>query len=201
MRQQINLYQESLIDRKPPLHGGLCAAIVGACVVLILASAFYLSWLEGQRKEQLVALEQSRTQLEADLQALKLQFPPRQKNPEVERELNRLQAELAGRQTLLTYFDQLAPGRTDGFSPVVEGLARYPYPGVWLTGIWLDRDEQRVRLAGSATRAELVPAFLKHLGVKKVLAGQTFARLTLSRLKETANRVDFRLESEYGEAN
>lgn len=201
MRQQINLFQDVLVERKPPLNAVVCLGIFVLSLLLVLASSLFINWLSGQEEAQLARLQETRTQLAADLQTLKLQYPPRQKDPLVARELERLQKEHSGRQTLLAYLDQVKPGRTDGFSSLVEGLARYPLRGVWLTDINFDRKVQKVQLAGSATHAELVPAYLKHLGDKQVLAGQTFARLNLARIKESGNQVNFSLVSEYGETN
>lgn len=199
MRQQINLYQDVLIERKPPLRAALCAVIVVACLVLLVVVSLLFNRQQQVREAQLAQKRQVRTQLETELQHLKTQNPPRQNDPRVAQELARLQAAQRGRQALIRYFNQSVPDRADGFYAVMQGLARYPFDGVWLTGISLNRNARHVQLSGSATQAERIPAYLKHLGEKQILKGQTFARLNLSRIEKNAQRVDFQLVSDYGE--
>jgi len=199
MRQQINLYQDILVAKKQPLRAAFCVALVALSLALLVAVSLFLNQQQRQRAAQLVQKQQVRAQLDADLQLLKAQKPPRQKDPRVAQELVRLQAEQRGRQALIAYFHQRLPERADGFYGLMEGLARFPFAGVWLTRITLDRTDQRIELSGSVRDAERIPAYLKHLGEKHVLGEQKFARLNLTRTDKRGQRIDFQLVSEYGE--
>lgn len=201
MRQQVNLFQDVLLEKKPPLQARIILAAVSLCLVVLLVLSLFLAWqqrsFEANRSELQVTLQQKA----AEIQTLHQQYPSRKSDPRVASDLEQLKQELKGRKPLLDYLDRIEPGRTKGFSPVIEGFARYPYKGVWLTGMRFNALEQQVLLAGSAIRSELVPGYLKHLGDKQVLRGQNFASLKLVRLKESARQVDFRLESEFGAAD
>lgn len=201
MKQQINLFQDVLIERKPPLHAGLMTGIFFACLVSLMITTFTLRWQQGQSDGELAELKVDRARLAAELQLLRMQNPQRGKDPLIAKKLETMRAELAGRRPLLTYFERFDPGMARGFSPVIEGLARYPLRGVWLTGINLNTVDQQIQLAGSATRADLIPTYLHQLGEKKVFRGRTFASLKLARIDESARQVDFRLESEFGVAD
>jgi Tfp pilus assembly protein PilN len=53
--------------------------------------------------------------------------------------------------------------------------------GVWLTRIEFAEDGGEVSLAGRATRADLVSAYLEGLRREEALRGQTFSRLEVKR--------------------
>ncbi len=201
MKQQINLYQESLIAKKPPFHAGLMLRIGTAAVLILLIVSSVLRWQQSRAADRLAVLQAEQISLNAELQDFRVQNPPRQKDPLIEEQLATLQAEFAGRRPLLTYFERFDPGMSLGFSPVIRGLAQYPFKGVWLTTISLNTLDHQILLAGSATKADLVPAYLHHLSVNKVLKGHNFASLKLERLEEKMGQVDFRLESEFGVAD
>lgn len=201
MKQQINLYQDVLVEKKPPLHVGMMARVLGGSILALLLVSVLLGWQQGKRDDELAKIKEERTQLVAKLHLFRMQNPPRQEDPNLTRKLEEMRLELAGRSPILEYFEQFEPEMALGFAPVIEGLARFPLKGVWLTGISLNTLDRQILLAGSATRAELIPTYLHHLGKKQVLKGQTFASLKLVRLKERARQVDFRLESNFGVAD
>lgn len=201
MRQQINLCQDVLFEKKLPLNARLILGILGSVVAIFYCVSVLFMWQQSNREAAISSLQKEKTRLSAGLQVYRLQNPPKQKDPQVARELEQMRSELAGRKPLLDYFDRIQPGMSRGFSPVIDGLARNTYKGVWLTHIVLNSADQKILLAGSAARAELIPAYLQYLSDNQVLQGQNFASLTLERLEEKANQVNFRLESEFGDAD
>ncbi|WP_020675467.1 PilN domain-containing protein [Geopsychrobacter electrodiphilus] len=198
MRQEINLYQDSLRDKKIPLSAGAMVFIVGLTLMAMLVILVGMRWQQKNLFAELAVLKAQHTKLSSEVQMFKTNTPPRSKNPQLEVELAQLRLELAGRKPLLDYFANTDSAPAHGFSPLLEGLARYPFDGVWLTQITLNTLKKQVNLAGSATRAELVPAYLRYLGEKQVFIGQSFASMKLTRLKENLHQVDFRLETEFG---
>ncbi len=201
MRQQINLYQGGLVDKKVPLHAGVMFGVFVGCALLLLVASVFLAWQQGRLNKEINRLNQEQVELVANLQVLKLQNPPRQKDPLLPQVLKRKQQEFSGRKPLFAYLDNFNSGMATGFSPVIRGFAQYPLKGVWLTGIRLNNAERKVLLVGSALKAELVPAYVQHLGDKKVLKDQSFASLKVTRSSEKTHQVDFRLESDFGVAD
>ena len=197
MKQQINLYQDALIEKKVVLHAGVMFKTLIGCILILLMTSFFLTWQQGKTDSEISRLTQERAVVVANLQVLKQQHPSRQKNILLTQSLKQKQADLAGRKPLIAYLENFNLSQTAGFSSVVKGLAKYPQKGVWLTGIRLNNVEKKVLLAGSAIQPDLIPTYLQHLGDKKVLKNQTFASLKVTHIKETPRQVDFRLESDF----
>jgi Tfp pilus assembly protein PilN len=201
MKQQINLFQAGLIEKKAPLHAGMMfGALVFSCMLLLVIS-FALWWQQRTFDSELVRLNAQQAELAADLQVLTLQNPPRQKDPSLTQRLTQLQGEYAGRKPILAYLDNFNSDKASGFSPLIKGFAQYPLQGVWLTDLRLNSSENKILLAGSALKADLVPAYLQHLGANKVLNEQTFASLKVMRTPENKHQVDFRFESNFGDSD
>ena len=201
MKQQINLYQDVLLEKKPPLNSAFCVKLFCGALLLLISASFVLGWQERERQTWLAEEIKLKATLAKELEVLKKENPPRLKNPKVDQELRQLLAERAGRERLIDFFDSTKPSQNEGFSAVLDGLARHPFPGVWLSLISLDHRAKRVALGGSALRADQVPSYLDHLGEKEVLKGQTFARLSMERVESTGKKINFRLESTYGAAD
>jgi hypothetical protein len=64
---------------------------------------------------------------------------------------------------------------------VLRALARASMDGVWLTRIQFARGRGELSIAGRATRAELVPAYLERLRAEQALRGRDFSRLEVMR--------------------
>ena len=198
MKQQINLYQDGLVEKKAPLHAGAIAGILLGCGLLLLSVSIFLAWQQNQMETELEQLNQEQKIALAGLQELKMNNPPREKDPLLTESFKRRQAELAGRKPLLAYLENFEPEKGSGFSTVLKGFAQYPLKGVWLTNIRLNNTERKILLAGSAFKSDLIPAYVQHLGDKKVLSSQTFASLKVQQFKDSKRQVDFRLESDFG---
>lgn len=197
MKQQINLYQDVLIEKKVAIQAvAMFKALIG-CILILLTVSFFLTWQQGKVDKDIKRLTLERAAVVVNLEVFKKQNPPRQKNILLTQSLKQKQGELAGRKPLLAYLDNFNLGQTIGFSSVIKGFAQYPLKGVWLTGIRLNYKEQKVLLAGSAIQPDLIPAYLQHLGEKNVLKNQTFASLKITHIKQTVRHVDFRIESDF----
>ena len=197
MKQQINLYQAVLIDRKATLHAGTMFQTLVGCFVLLLMTSSFLVWQQATLDKEVARLTQERATVVANLQAIRAQHPPSPNNILLAQSLKKKQGELVERRPLLAYLGNSNLTQTTGFSAVIKGFAQYPLQGVWLTGIRLNNEEQKVLLAGSAIQPELIPTYLQHLGDKNVLKNQMFASLKVTHMKETSRQVDFRLESDF----
>lgn len=197
MKQQINLYQDVLLEKKIPLNTGAISKIFVGCGLVLLVVSFFLNWQQKKVDGELITLTREHDAVVINLQELKQQHPPRQKNLLLSQSLKQKQLDLSGRKPLLAYLENFNLEQTTGFSSVIKGLAQYPLKGIWLTDIRLNNEEQKVLLAGCAIQSDLIPEYLQHLGDKKVLRNQTFASLKVTQMEETAHQVDFRLVSDF----
>ncbi len=198
MRQQINLYQDIFIAKPEPFQSRQ-AGVVLLLVLLALAMVGYMGRLEANtaqhRVEQLRSQQQA---LDEQVQILEKENPLRAPDKLLQEKVARLEQEVVGLRNALDYFAQQDLADNGTILASLEGLARYPQKGLWLRKVsFLQRGEE-VRLAGSALRAESIPEYLKLLGEKNIFGGQIFAQLTLNRLEEQGDIINFELDSSRG---
>ncbi|MCD6581133.1 MAG: PilN domain-containing protein [Desulfuromusa sp.] len=195
MRQQINLYQDSLIDKPEPFQSRQTGMILAAAVVFLLLVGFYSYWQANSLQVQADDLRQQQLLISTQVVDLEKQYPERKQSVLLQEKIKRLEQELQGQRKALDYFSRQDQEGNASILASLEGLAQYPLPGIWLRQISLLYSGQEVQLSGSALNPEQVPEYLQLLGKKNVFGGQVFARLKLNRLKEQADQVDFELDS------
>lgn len=195
MRQQINLYQDMLIDRPEPLRLRQLVAILLVVLVCLALVAFYNYRQLGQVGAQRDTLSD---QIELDRErviALERQHPEKVRNIMLEEKIQRIKQEVSGQRQALDFFSARDVENNATILAILEGLARTSHEGVWLKQVRLFEQGEEITLTGSALSADRVPAYLTLLGTEHVFGGRTFDRLKLSRIKEEAGLVDFHLAS------
>jgi cell division protein FtsB len=195
MRQQINLYQQGLIDRPAPLAGRQAGLLLVLSLLFVLVLGGYGYWrgiaLEPQRAE----LEQRQQQMRTRIADLEQQFPIRQSSPLLQQRVTRLEQELKDLEQTLDFVLKREQGRNTEMLASLEGLAQRQHAGLWLNQIRLSRQGYDVELTGRAFSPELVPDYLQWLSDEGVFSGLIFSRLRLSRLQEYPGHVDFTIGS------
>jgi hypothetical protein len=195
MRQQINLYQDILIDKPKPLQSrqsGLLLLVTVLCLVLI---SVYSYWQNYNLNTEVKRLQAQQLVESTRIAALEKQYPERQKNVLLEEKIQRLEQEIQGQNRALSYFSGQDEDGNGKILDSLEGLAQYPLKGIWLSRIRLLDGGTEVQLSGSAVKADTIPDYLDLIGENHIFGGKVFARLKLNRLKEQAGQVDFMLES------
>jgi hypothetical protein len=198
MRQQINLFQDVLIDKPEPLRSRQVGLIMLAFSGLLLLLSLLGYWQLRSAEQRLNALQQQRDTLQTKVVALEQQYPERQKSALLEEEIKRTSQTLDGQKQLLGYFALREKRGNQALLDILEGLARHRADGIWLRRIELLDGGANIALAGSALRPEQVPQYLQSLGGQGVLGGQVFSQLKIARLQEKPGQVDFSLESAVG---
>lgn len=181
MSQQINLY--SPIFRKQPKVFSATTMLQGlALIVIVVAVLFYTISLQSSLLENRAA--DSSRQLQAELERLKaygVAESPAERAKALAERKKKLEAELATQAKALEAFEGGLLGRTEGYSGLLRALARRTMEGVWLTRIEFAETSGELSLAGRATRADLVPAYLERLRGEEALRSHTFSRLEVTR--------------------
>ncbi len=195
MRQQINLYQDVLIDKPEPFQ----SRQVGVFLLLLiigLASVGYMSYRGVHTvQQQARQLRQQQQVLSQQVSELEKKFPPRQPNQLLQEQVTRFEREVAGLRMALDYFKKQEMGNNGTILASLKGLARYPQKGLWLRKVTFLQRGDELRLAGSALKPEQIPEYLKLLGEKNIFGGQVFSRLSLNRLEEQGDIINFELDS------
>ncbi|MDX2481833.1 MAG: hypothetical protein QNK24_16040 [Desulfuromusa sp.] len=195
MRQQVNLYQDVLINKPEPFQSRQVAMILSVVVICLILAGGYSYWQANSMQVQAEDLRAQHQLISMRVIELEKQNPKREKSALLQEKIRRLEQELQGQKKALNYFSKQDPENNGTILASLEGLARYPQQGIWLQRISLLHGGNEVQLAGSALKPEDIPAYLQLLGEKNVFGGQVFARLKLNRLKERAGQVDFKLNS------
>ncbi|CDG82756.1 hypothetical protein [Janthinobacterium agaricidamnosum] len=180
MSQQINLFNPAFEKKKQYLS----ALGMAQGLALILAAGIALGWygarqvseLERQAAASKVVLdarEARRAKVAAD-------FPPRQKDPAIERALVQAEADQAALREARQILDGGELGNTQGYAGYFRAFARARVNGLWLTGAGIVGAGSQIGLQGRATQAELVPLYIAALGKESLLKGSSFARLDIA---------------------
>ena len=195
MRQQINLYQQGLIERPVPLSSRQAGWLLLLSLLLTLILGGYGYWRGVALEPQRATLAQRQEQMRARITELEQQFPVRQSSPLLQQRVARLEQELKGLELTLDYVLQRDQGRNPQMLAALEGLAQRQHSGLWLNRIRLAHHGREVELSGRAVTPELVPDYLQWLSDEGVFSGQAFSRLRLTRLQEFPGHVDFHIGS------
>ena len=195
MRQQINLYQDGLIDKPESFQSRQVGMILGLVIIGLILVIVYSYWQANSLQSQADDLRQQQLLISTQVVGLEKQYPERKQSALLQEKIKRLEQELQGQRKALDYFSKQDQEGNASILASLEGLAQYPLRGIWLRQISLLNSGQEVQLSGSALKPEQVPEYLQLLGEKNVFGGQVFARLKLNRLKEQAGQVDFELDS------
>jgi Tfp pilus assembly protein PilN len=195
MRQQINLYRGRLIEQSEPLQSRQAGLLL--LVVVIIASLFvgFSYWQLSGSRQQFAELEEEQTQLSARVSELEKQYPEPQVNALLGEKVRRLEMQIAGQRQALNYFADKDNSSNAAILASLQGLARYPYQGLWLRRVRLMQEGKEVELAGSALQAKQIPDYLQLIGDKNIFGGKVFAQLKVKRMQEQRTGVDFTLGS------
>jgi Tfp pilus assembly protein PilN len=181
MSQQINLY--SPIFRKQSKVFSAATMLQGFALIAVVTGVFYYTISLQSSLLEIRAADSERT-LKAELERLKAygkQEPPADRAKATAERTKALETQLASHAQALEALDAGAGGRSEGYSALLRALARRSMEGVWLTRIEFAEDGGEVSLAGRATRADLVSAYLEGLRREEALRGQAFSRLEVKR--------------------
>lgn len=186
MSQQINLY--SPIFRKQEKVFSATTMLQGfVLIILVIAVSFYVVSLQTSVLQ--INVTESGRQLKSELERLKLYGAgdsPAERTKLLAERKKKLDASLASNTQALAAFDSDAVGRAQGYSDVLRALARISLDGVWLTRIQFAKGKGDLSIAGRATRADLVPAYLERLRSEETLRGREFSRLEVTQATASA---------------
>ncbi|MBE0597168.1 MAG: PilN domain-containing protein [Desulfuromonadales bacterium] len=192
MKQQINLYQSAIFERRKPLSASTMLALLLLTLATLVALGAAGQWQARRSTSQLEELQRRQATLQAQLADI---LGESGAGPTLlAQEVARLRSERDRRQALLGLV-QASPAAAGGFSPYLAGLARQTVPGVWLRRISLQGGGKEITLEGSAARPEAVPRLVQQLAAEPAFAGVEFAKFLLSRGEEAGQAIDFRLDT------
>ncbi|HET7306371.1 MAG TPA: PilN domain-containing protein [Gammaproteobacteria bacterium] len=197
LNQQINLYQP--IFRKPRKVFSVRTMVQAAGIVLLALILLYgwAVWQTHQLHNRLVAMQGQQAHDSEVLSRLEATLAKRRPSAALTQALAAAESERDAREALLKALTAPHRANTTGFAPALEGLARTPVDGLWLTGITLADGGDQIQLTGATTRSTQVPKLVRDLADAPAFAGVEFKRLQIERdtSKSGPGRLDFVLST------
>jgi hypothetical protein len=190
--QQVNLYQPMFRQQRQIFSAAMMLQTSAvALAVLMLIYAFGL-WQVRALETQADALAGGELTKSTQLASLDPSTGI-QRRLEVERELERVNAELQQQDRLLTVLEERPLGTTEGFSDHLAALARSHEPKLWLKKITINGARSGMELVGRSLEPDTIPSYLRALGREEALAGQRFDEFRIEKADDDG--VDFRVSS------
>ncbi|KTF16469.1 mannose-sensitive agglutinin biogenesis protein MshI [Pseudoalteromonas sp. H103] len=149
----------------------------GALLIVVITWAFYSykahnSQLDLQQNRQYVK------QGKAQLEHIKQQLADKQNKTVFINELKTLQQEILHKKQIFSYLEQSSDQSTADYAQVMEDLAKYHEPNIWLTHIKFAG--QKVTFEGQATQSKFLPIWFNNLKQSPFFVGKEFSVLELS---------------------
>mgnify|MGYP002713064351 CR=1 FL=1 len=195
MRQQINLYQHERHQAPKLAEANLLLITLALSVTLIAAYYAFSLWERNHAQNRLSMFEEQSTELTAQRDEMSEQVKQLQPSVALETQLDNLNSDLEAKRIVLNLLRGDEAGNRTGFSSHLEGLARRPLKGLWLTGISITGGGQELDLRGKALQAELVPVYLEKLRDESAFSGHEFRLLEMTRPPKAANSIEFQLRT------
>ncbi|WP_111640412.1 hypothetical protein [Marinimicrobium alkaliphilum] len=188
--QQINLY---LPEFRPQRQRLSLSQLAVAALVLALALGVWSTWnhLGNNRLVEAIAVERAQVDLlRADVARTQNALGVTG-GPDIERELARLEEDIAQRERILTVITRQNLGNAQGFSRQMSALARQSLEDVQVQHFALRRGGEYAELRGVTRRADQIPVYVQRLrtedsfrqvrfGVLQVEQGESRAAMPFS---------------------
>jgi hypothetical protein len=195
MHQQINLYQSIFRKQRQVFSAATMAQALGIVAAALVAIHAYGVVTVGALESEVAQLEVRELALTTQLGRMDPALSATRR-AELDAELKRLNATLAGQQRLIEALRQQPLGDMTGFSGYLAALSRQRTPELWLTAIAIG-STGAIELEGRSLRPDGVPEFMRRLGNEAVLANQRFDRFEIERDEENGQSI-FRATSRTG---
>ena len=203
MSQQINLYNQALLPKVDVFSGRMVLlASVGILVLSVLLYA-WSAWNAGRLASEDQSQAQRLGTLQSDITRLAQEVGARKPSPQLNAELESMEALLAGRNEVMAVLRSGALGDTKGVSEYFRAFARQTLDGLWLTGFTIVGAGHDITIEGRTLQAELVPGYIGKLRREDSLRGHGFGTLSVHKpaqsapteARKTAEFLEFRMAS------
>ncbi|MCG3730088.1 MSHA biogenesis protein MshI [Vibrio cincinnatiensis] len=188
----LNFYQSHLKPKKDYFSLATVSSVLVGVMVLMLAVAAVYQYQVMKLEEQVKLAEQQSTALSSQLSALKEQKARHLPSSHKVAAAARMKKEIAAQQASLNSINQFDHAQREGYSGVMEALAKLARRDISLTQI--DIDPQRFDIQGLAREAKVIPYWIEQFQQELHLVGRSFERLIIGR--DENDIVTFELKTE-----
>ena len=178
MKTRINFYHKTLRVRRDPVPlSGMLTLWLGALLIIAITWAFY-SYKTYSNKLDLEQNRQYLKQGKAQLEVVKQQLAEKQNKALFINELKTLQQEVLHKQQIFTYLELSTDQSTTDYAQVMQDLAKYHEPNIWLTHIKFAG--KSVTLQGQVSQSKFLPIWFSNLKQSSFFIDKEFSVLELS---------------------
>ncbi len=191
MMQQINLYQDCFrLDNQAP---GLNRYSVGLLVTVVAGVAFslYLFWQVHSAAQQLNLVKQQQAAEQQRIDHLIAKLPKPEPDPLLAEKIKQLQTSTTQLRQTLQLLNNKNSAWPEGFAKYFQALANQAVTDVWLTSIYIDEQKRILNLKGSTFKPDKIAYFLQQLQKEPLLAGISFAEMTMLKSEKNPEQLDF----------
>jgi Tfp pilus assembly protein PilN len=178
MKTRINFYHKTLRVRRDPVPlSGMITLWLGALLIIAITWAFY-SYKTYSNKLDLEQNKEYLKQGKAQLEVVKQQLAEKQNKALFINELKTLQQEVLHKQQIFTYLELSTDQSTTDYALVMQDLAKYHEPNIWLTHIKFAG--KSVTLQGQVSQSKFLPIWFSNLKQSSFFIDKEFSVLELS---------------------
>jgi hypothetical protein len=195
MNQQINLFQPIFRKERKILSFEALIQIRGIMIAALAALYGFGTWSNSGLATEVSGLKKQHDERIAMLERISRQAANRSDGGEVEKEIQRLEAELAAERYIVSLLGEDKLDKALGFSEYLEIFSRQVVQGMWISKFSIFEGGKHMLIKGGALSAELVPLFLQGLSEEPSLAGLEFTVLQMAREESNRAWIEFVLSS------
>ncbi|WP_226929025.1 PilN domain-containing protein [Pseudoalteromonas distincta] len=178
MKTRINFYHKTLRVRRDPVPlSGMITLWLGALLIIAITWAFY-SYKTYSNKLDLEQNKEYLKQGKAQLEVVKQQLAEKQNKALFINELKTLQQEVLHKQQIFTYLELSTDQSATDYAQVMQDLAKYHEPNIWLTHIKFAG--KSVTLQGQVSQSKFLPIWFSNLKQSSFFIDKEFSVLELS---------------------
>ncbi|MFT5235371.1 MAG: Tfp pilus assembly protein PilN [Shewanella sp.] len=179
IKTRINLYSESLFP--PELRLSFNKMVIGLMILLVLSfvgsTVSYVLVLELESEH--VELTSKKNILEQDKTKLEAQIAQHAPDVNLVSKVDLFTQQIELKRMLLGELTQREALTSQGYSPLMEDLARVANSSIWLNRFQVEKDN--FIFEGFTASAHSVPLWVDRLKMTETLKGQAFASMTMNR--------------------
>jgi len=180
--QQINLFNPALRPKRELFSSVNVAIAAAITLVAVAVVGSVASGLAAQRRSEAQAADAALKSAQGRLTQLAQTAAAAKPDAKLKTELETARSLVKTRDEVLAALHRgSVGGGTAGYAEVLRSLARQSLSGLWLTGIRGDPATGDLELRGRTLDAALVADYVRRLNAERMLAGHSFAALSMDR--------------------
>lgn len=196
MKRTINLYHPALLPSKERLPLKTVLWVNGTALLLLLALTVGMEQYLELKKQKADEVTASVKNIDNEINILTDKLAAKRDTQSLQKDLDALRVKVKNREQLLGYMQtgELSL-RTTQYQNVMDDLANFHNPNLWLTSITITRDE--LRLTGNTIKPSAIPQWLQKLQGSTFFKGKTFSTVKFENDDDNSDVKTFTLSTEF----